>query len=563
MIGAFAYLTITSARNKLVSQVKRLRNPRYAIALLLGLGYFWMVFFNRSAQEGRQGALPVGPALGAILPVFILLYVAYVWIVGTDRSALAFSEAEVSMLFTAPVPRRGLIIYKIVRKQVGVLTTSVIWLLLFHRQGSGWDRIISSWAFLSIFTLHSLGAALVRASGTEHGTKGLRRSLPAIALFAIALIVVVSGVFEVRAELAADTDFQHFQDTLLAAFAAPPMSWVLYPFRIAVAPMFASTHIEWARAMPATLALLALHFWWVLRSDTAFEEAAAEASSAMAKRLAALRTPGVSHVAIKSSRRTLKLRPTGPPAVAILWKNILWLMRTGQVRGLVGLPLVALACVLAFAGRSDKAEVVIVVMCTVVSGMILIFGPMTMRNDLRGELRRLPMLKTLPLRGRDIILAEVVSSASPTAAMQFLLVANGLLAMSFVPAGMLPLDMRIGALIGAPVFLLGLNLANFTVHNGLALLFPGWVRLGEAGVAGVEVMGQMMLTSIVTLLMLGLLLIVPALVAAVVYVALHWPPAAAIAGTGIIAGLVLGGEGYLLMGALGGSLDRLEPAQVG
>lgn len=565
MIGAFAYLTVTSTRNKLVSQAKRLRNPRYAIALLLGLAYFWMIFFNRSAQEGRDAGLPVGPALGTILPVFILLYVAYTWIVGTDRSALAFSEAEVAMLFTAPVSRRGLIIYKLVRAQVGVLTTSVIWLLLFHRQNSGWERVMSSWAFLSIFSLHRLGAALVRAASTEHGARGFRRSFPAVALFGIALFVVAKGLFDARGELTADADFQQFEHTILTAFASPPMSWVLYPFRIAVAPMFATTNAEWARAMPAALALLALHFWWVLRSDSAFEEAAAEASSAMAKRLASLRTPGVSHVAInaKARRRTLKLRPTGPPAVAIVWKNILWLVRTGQVRGLVGLPLFALVCVLAFAGRSDKAEVIIVVMCSAVSFMILIFGPMSMRNDLRGELRRLPMLKTLPLSGRDIIFAEVVSSASPTAAMQFLLVAIGLLAMSFTQAGMLPLDVRLGALIGAPVFVLGLNLANFTVHNGLALLFPGWVRLGETGVAGIEAMGQMMLTSIVTLVMLGLLLIVPALTVAVLFVTMHWPPLAAVAASGMVAGFVLGAESYLLMGALGGSLDRLEPAHVG
>jgi hypothetical protein len=186
-----------------------------------------------------------------------------------------------------------------------------------------------------------------------------------------------------------------------------------------------------------------------------------------------------------------------------------------------------------------------------------------MRNDLRGELSRLPMLKTLPLRGRDIIFAEVASSATPTALMQLMLVAAGLLAMSFITKETLDAQVRIGALIAAPVFLVGLNFANFTIHNGLALLFPGWVRVGEPGSAGVEAMGQMMLTSIITLLLLAILLIVPGLTAAIVYLALHWPPLAAIAASGIVAGVMLTIEGYLLAGALGGSLDRLEPAQIG
>jgi hypothetical protein len=63
---------------------------------------------------------------GAILPIFLLAYIAYLWVVGTDKAALAFTEAEVSLLFTAPVSRRGLIVYKLVRAQVAVLTTSVL-----------------------------------------------------------------------------------------------------------------------------------------------------------------------------------------------------------------------------------------------------------------------------------------------------------------------------------------------------------------------------------------------------------------------------------------------------
>jgi hypothetical protein len=566
VIAAFAYLTYTSTRNKLIQQFKRLKNPRYAIALLLGLGYFWMVFFNAAARDSRGAGPPIAPAIGVILPIFLLAYVAYLWIVGTDKAALAFSEAEVALLFTAPVSRRGLIVYKLVRAQVAVLTTSVLWMVLFHRGGeSGPERIIASWAFLSTFSLHRLGVALIRASHTEHGSKGFRRTMFATILFLAAAVIVSKGVYDGRAIFSTATDFGDLEHAFATIFGSPPLSWVLYPFRVAVAPMFAMDNDQWMRAMPSALALLALHVWWVLRSDSAFEEAAAEASTAQAKRIQSLRTRGVSGVSIsaKSARRTIALAPTGAPAVAIFWKNVLWLVRTGQVRGLVGLPLLAFAAVLAFAGRSEKAEVVIIAMCSTVSAMILVFGPLTMRNDLRGELRRLPMIKTLPLRGRDIIFAEVASSATPTALMQFLLVAVALLAMSFVAKKPLPVDVRLGVLLAAPLFLLGLNFANFTIHNGLALLFPGWVRLGEQGGAGVEAMGQMMLTSLITLFMLAVLLIVPALAAAVVYATLHMPLAASIVAVGIVAGIALTIEGYLLAAALGGSLDRLEPAQVG
>ena len=54
MIGAFAYLTFFSARNRLIQKLQRLKNPRYAIALLLGLGYFWTIYFNPSWGEASM-----------------------------------------------------------------------------------------------------------------------------------------------------------------------------------------------------------------------------------------------------------------------------------------------------------------------------------------------------------------------------------------------------------------------------------------------------------------------------------------------------------------------------
>ena len=564
MTGAFAYLILTSARNKLLSQIKQVRNPRYAIALLLGLGYFWLVFFRPSTHPDAQPSPLASETFGTLLPLAVLAYVAFLWIFGADRTALAFSEAEVSMLFAAPVSRRGLVIYKLVRAQTAVLTTSILWPVLFHSAGTSLSRVIASWVLLTTLSLHRLGAALLRASRAEHGSKGVRKSWLPITVFGVAASVVVFELVAARARfVAAETGA--LGQILVAEFAKAPLSWVLYPFRIAVAPMFARTPEAWVHAILPALVLLALHVVWVLRSDTAFEEAAAEASAAQARRIQALRTRGSTGgiVSPKSARRTITLAPTGPPEIALVWKNWLWLMRTGQLRGLLGLPAIALACCLFFAGRSATAEVLVVVLCSVTAVVTLIFGPMTMRNDLRAELRRLPMLKTMPLTGREIMLAEVASSALPTAVMQLLLVAVGLLALSFVQKDTIPIDIRIGMLIASPVLLVGLSIANFTIHNGMALLFPAWVRLGTSEGAGVEAMGQMMLTSIITLLLLAILLILPAIAGAAVYFVMQWPPLFAVASAGIAVGIACGLEGYLLIGALGGALDRLEPMQIG
>ncbi len=564
MIAAFAYLTTRSIYNRLRGQVLRLKNPRYAIAIVLGLVYFYFVFFHRSMREGREANPLATPLVGAVVPILVFFYVAYLWIAGTDRTALAFSPAEVSMLFTAPVSRRGLIVYKLVRSQAGVLVTSLLWFVLFRSPGVGIERAVGSWVLLSTFSLHRLGAALVHASSFEHGTSGLRRSWIPLTVFGAAFVLVVMGIADARYDFSGARDAHQFGQALATTFGTPPLRWILWPFSAALAPLFAPNVDAWFRAMGPALLVLALHFIWVLRTDTAFEEAAVAASAAYARRLETMRTRGVSGLNLnaKSARWTLPLSSIGPPSIALIWKNILWLVRTGQVRSLLLFPVIAAVAAAAFAGRSATAELMVVIMCLSVAVMILVFGPATMRNDLRGDLRRLPILKTMPLRGREILLAEVASSATPTAVMQYLLVAVGLIAMSFTPRDPLTSGMRLGALVGAPVFLFGLSLANFTIHNGLALLFPGWVRSGETGAAGVEVMGQMMLTTILTFTLLALLLVVPAIVATVVYVVLQWPLPALIAASAMTAGAALAGEAYVVIGFLGSSLERLEPQQV-
>ena len=566
MTRAFAYLIFSSARNALRSRIRQLRNPRYALALMLGLGYFWLVFFHRTARGGEQPNPLTSETFGALVPVGVLLYVAVIWIIGTDRAALAFTQAEVSMLFTAPVSRRGLIIYKLVRAQASVLTTSILWLVLSHGTG-GLGRVVASWVFLTTFSMHRLGVALLRASHGEHGLKGLRRSWLPLAVFSAAAGVVVFRLLAVRPRFMAASEPGEIGHIVVTEFARAPLSWVLYPFRVALAPVFAHSAQAWASAILPALVLLALHIVWVMRSDSAFEEAAVDASAAQALRLQAMKTRGATGGVVnpKKARRSIPLSPTGAPEMALLWKNYLWLIRTGQVRALVTLPAASLVACLAFAGRSELAEVLVVILCVVSAVTLVVFGPITLRNDLRDELRRLPMLKTMPLKGREIILAEVASSASPTAAMQFLLAAVALLALSFIPKNPLSVDVRIAMFVAAPVFLLGLNLLNFTIHNGLALLFPAWVRLGDAAGhgAGVEVMGQMMLTLIITLLLLAVLLVLPAIAGAAVYFGMQFPPFFAVAGAGIATGIACGLEAYLLMGALGGSLDRLEPTQLG
>ena len=566
MIGAFAYLIVHSTRNKWVSQAKRIRNPRYALALLFGVGYFVLLSFNMS----RNGGAPPNPistlagsVMAVLLPILLLLMAAYAWLFGTDGAALAFTQAEVSLLFTAPVSRRALIVYKLVRSQAAVLVTTLIWFVIFRRTG-GIERALSYWVGLSILNTHRLGISLIRASGTAHGLVGSRKNLPAVALFVGAFAVVATAFARAWSTIVAADGMSGKFSSVVDVATSAPVSWVLYPFHLAVAPGFAAHGLPWMLAMLAALGVLAAHVVWVLWTDANFEEAAAEASAKQARRLATIRSRGVSSERIaKAKRRTVPLAATGAPWVAIVWKNYLYLQRTGTIRAMVGLPLVLAAVALVFAGHSELAVVMAMSTSFAVAGTIVIFGPMSLRSDLRAEIARLPVLKTMPLSGREIVLAEIVGTAAPAAMMQILLVLSGMLALNLMPSGAPPVAYMAGGVIGGPVLLFGLNLANFTIHNGMALLFPAWVRTGETGAAGVETIGQGVLTVVITSLLLLILSVIPVAVGAGLFFYWRPLPMVAVAFATLAGGVILAAESFGLMHLLGKSLERLEPTQVG
>ena len=77
---------------------------------------------------------------------------------------------------------------------------------------------------------------------------------------------------------AREEGIQSFLSALVQAAQHPVARAITYPFRIMIRPLAAHTLDEWlARLWPA-FAMLALHYIWVIRADTAFEEAAAEVS---------------------------------------------------------------------------------------------------------------------------------------------------------------------------------------------------------------------------------------------------------------------------------------------
>jgi hypothetical protein len=345
--------------------------------------------------------------------------------------------------------------------------------------------------------------------------------------------------------------------------ASPPASYGLYPFHLIVASTFARSIAEWRWAILPAIGMLLLHCLWVLRTDAAFEDSAIEASAERARRIEAFRGRRSygTLVGPKAGRSTLRLAAKGHPALAILWKNTLCLRRTVQFRLFVGPLAMAIAFGAAVASAGGDTAGFISVTSATFALMMIVFGGRLIRNDLRHDMLHLPMLKSLPVASSHIVFAEVASAALPMAALQFVLVVISYFASLLAARQPIPLSIRLAIVVASPIAVLAINGALITVQNGMAVLFPAWVRLGSGVSTGVEALGQNVLAMMANLVTLGIALIPPMIIGWTSVLFLNASRGWSLAVVLVIASVVLSVETYGAMRFLGRALNRVEPLQ--
>lgn len=568
-LRAFVYLTVTSARNRLRQQLRRVRQPRYAVATVLAIVYlgFFLLPGWRHAGSAPAELFLRGDML-LLASVAGLLLAAYWWLLGRDSGALAFSGAEVQFLFPAPTTRRQLIQFKLIRVQVVILVNIVLWSVILGRgRGSGelmWVRPLSLWVLLSTMQLHRLGATLTRTNITSHGAAGLRRSAPAAVVILLMLGAVAAGVAAAW-PAGSPPSIPLLLDVLKTAAARRPAEWALAPVRLVLAPLFATTMAGWARAIVPALGIMLLHFAWVLGSDSAFEDAAVQASAERARRQEARRA-GRGSGGVAPKRRLgfhLPLAPTGEPAVAIAWKNLLTAVRSDSFfRSALIFGLGSLAAgVAAYLRPSISGFVTGITFAW--SMMLLVMGPIWLRNDLRADLPRLELLRTYPVDPGRFVAAEVGSTALVLSLIQLLMVGAVFLATLNEPEITIPVLERVAIAVAVGLAFPTVNALGAAIHNAFALLLPGWMPLGAERRGGVEAMGQVYLLVIVVLVLLALLLILPAGGGALAFLVLrarygYWTAVAAV----IVGSAVAAGELALIIRWLARVFARTEPADV-
>ena len=583
---ALWYLYSRSWRNRMLLQLRRLKQPRYIIGALAMSAYIVSLLIRPSTEVAAVTELNLLDFRQLLSIAGIAVALGAWWLAAPSDNALAFSPAEVYFLFPAPVKRRTLVQARLFSVQAVLLVQVVIWTMLLRRGGgdlNGAMRATGLWVLFTTISLHRLGATLARTHAPD-----VPRRAPVAKTIAISYLFILAIAVATTAGAAMDTwrgavangtfGAARVIDRMMASRLAVQtiiddslVRALLLPIRALTAPAFARNAATWLLTIPGAVAVLLLHYYWILRDPQPFEELAVGSSARFADRVARMRR-GASFARMRDSRIGWTLALQGNPAIALAWKNVTAAVRTFRPRPLIITILVVVAVVATTsrggpgdAGRDALRSAFSTTFISIFVAAVLT-APAWFRLDLRHDLAHLAFLKTAPLPAHTIIATEVITAAT------IMTVGMGLL---FGPPAFLLLRGMGGplgavglgfALIGGTLALGGINLLHVTLYNAVALWLPAWVPLNQGGAStgGASVVGQVYITLIGIMTVLGLLLAAPLAagygVAQLLAPYLPFRVSAPIClAVGLIAILL---EWLGLARLLGGALDRLEPSDI-
>src|SRR5258707_531419 len=303
------------------------------------------------------------------------------WALGSAETPFAFQLAETDFVFPAPLTRRAVIQFRMLRSQLPLLLSALFTVLICSRANLAtrvFIRVPAVWLLYFTLQLNGASAALVRASLTEQGITGVRRRL----LTLLVLALVVGGLlWGVRDALPAVIEaFQIDPSTALPVLAQSLRHGVLgvvtWPLFAVTGPIVATNAREFLPRLPQAPVVTAVFYVWVVRSTLAFEEAAVEHANKVARRVEALRK-GRSEAPRARPGGTapiFRLGARGTPGGALVWKNVTGALREFRLRTLffILLAVVAMGVVLGEPGAAGGPNLV-AVLAIALTGVAVLF----------------------------------------------------------------------------------------------------------------------------------------------------------------------------------------------
>jgi hypothetical protein len=601
MIGVLGLLQWMLLKGRVVRSIRLLRQPKYLVGFVVGAAWMglWVVrpLLKSKIHFGSAPANPFGmefmPAIHQLAALFVMVALPLPWLLPWGRLGLPFREAELTMLLQAPLSRRQVIHYGLLKSEVGVLLSGLI-LPLFVGLGGPGARLLmgcGTWILFEFWHLNGKWRALFNLRQTEipaalARTRRLMLTIGLAGYYAVLIGALVPFVMQVGAMFSGG-DYRHVTANLTTVAWPPLLEAMLTPGWWLTAPIFAGGVGAFAVAAAPMLLAIGVQREIVLRSKARFEETALEhATKEEAKKSPMQRFAKVSSRA--RTKRPFELDRPGPPEVAIVWKNAMRVSRARWTRvATVGAALwVGIALLPAILRLHDITYAVLAALGAVPMIIFPLLAGTTWNNDLRTELAHIELVRTWPVSARRFVLAEVLSPAL----LSFVVSAfgAGVVLTSLFGSRLrealtgqrseLVLLPRVGEFMGvdtglATVLLLAsflpmaaaVSFFSSALQNLATLFVPAWMAHSADRGQGVAALGQRMLFSAALGLALLLALIPSALLVGVAtgvqwWLGIPWS-AWAFPLWGVLAAAPQFALGWFIVQVAGSLWERLDPSQ--
>ena len=520
MIGTFITVALLTFKNRFLQRARRLREPRYLIGALAGGAYFWFFYLrnaHRNAHVLSGGNLSYKPIIVDVASIIVLLMMITAWALPEDSGGLQFSEAEIAFLFPAPLRRRDLLFYKFLRAQPQLIFTATIMTIVGARQGYFVGTWIAFSAMSIYFMLVSLGRARLKLAHI-----GFLARLGGVALFVGGLFVIAHNQLR-GIGWPEGSETQTYQqvtrgpvaDMFNAFFHKPIIASILFIPHLFASAAIPPTLSTLAVSSLAVAALGVVFFFIAVALNVSFLEASISASRKRAERQGRRHSQRVgSFVMFRRAPALFRLGETGPVEVAIIWKNLIALMRNSIAWVVIFALMIVAMLGMALWAHESTGYLTIGSLLLFMACFFPLLGPTIFSNDLRLDMPRLEVLKSYPISGERLVAAEIAAPLAVVATLEMLFATSGsvLVGMSAQTKGLL-------RFAGTPQFIVTILLLTLPVcaiqliiRNAVPVLFPGWAVRSKEEPRGFVMTGQRLVTLAGNLLVLVVALVPAAIV---------------------------------------------------
>ena len=505
---------------------------------LYGLGSVYVA--SRIGSQSPQVPEVLNKMQNDFLPLGLFIFTFYTLVFSTGEATVYFSASEAAFLFPAPITRKQLLAYLLLKSLLGIAGVSLFFGLFMSPRLAlavpRWLAVIFTLSFLQLLTMN---VSFLRQILEEKLSVVIRRLLGLF--FGVLVLTAITQTFQ----SVSGNDFDAYLKVFRESTAGKLM---LAPFFVFVRALTAT---DWQTFIPYAAVLLAIDLALLLlafRLDALSLEAALAISEKMTERLKLMQSKGAWH-AFESKRdssvaqRKIPQLPFWGGVGPVLWQRMTTTFRSSSRLLWVLAGAVTFAAGLVYLiGRSGSDP------ARTFAAPLVGLGSMAYMSfliclSLQNEIERVGYLKSLPIRPIAVVIGDLIGFPILLSVIQSTFIT--VLACFFT-------NLAPWLLCGA-ILTLPLNLLLFEIDKLVFYIYP--TRLAKGAPGDFQNSGKQMIFMTLKMLMLGAAGIVVIIAALPGALALQSPVVAV-----ACAGFVLVIECGALVPLLIIAYDRFDPS---